>query len=218
MINSYDWVTLGYVAGIIALLAYRSRISLLTVAVVAVIGQFTIEHVGFLFGVAAAVAALADTGAEHTHRLRTAALRLAVAGAACVSVVCISVFVSEGHSMQRLYDVDLDKAAWFKNNFDWANLVVANLITLIVLAAAGGVVAGGVGGMLSATENAPAFARVAIISAGVFGAFLVVAFAGMWFLYYPSEMGRQFAPLSLAVAIMATGGSAWAVARIRAKS
>lgn len=214
----YDFASLALVTLAIMAASGRTSIPLWAMAGLAIIGQWTLEHMGFVLGLTLVAGALAADLQARRPMLLPLIARLAATGAGSLAgaVIVVAGFYMMGHhtAMENAPEGASIFSRYLTNNLAWFKVVLANVITMTVLGAAGGMVVGLVAGLAGGGDAARA-ARLAWAAAGCLLAYAITMMVGMLFLAYPSEMGRQFAPMALAAFFMGAQGIEAAVLSFR---
>ena len=87
-----------------------------------------------------------------------------------------------------------------ENNLNWIKTIAANIISMTILPAIAGAAIGTLAGLRNKKQDSAKRTEdfcIAMIASGMIIGFVLAGVAGLFFIAYPAEMGRQF--LALAV-------------------
>jgi hypothetical protein len=193
---AYDFVALGCVGLMTLYCARRARVAAWEIVAIVVAAHLVLEYLGVVFaaGLAAVVLFDPDRG-PWPARVRAAGGVALVAGTAFVATFAAiaAIFYLAGNVASW---TSAEYATYVRTNFAWFRTIIANMVSMVAVPFPIGLAFGALSGwFLHATEAAPALRRDACAAAGMLVAYFAVFAVGFLNLSYPSEMGRQFAPV-----------------------
>lgn len=184
-------------------LKYRQSPPVFEVILITILSHGSYEYMGMIFGIAYASVALA----EHNSMGWKAALlnsgkRLCLTGATVLGMATATYVVYYEYVGEVNSIVDFGgfaTKAYIANNLTWIHSIVANLITLMGIAAIAGSVIGGLARLFDRqqpTSEIVPQSDLFILGGMLFG-YLITFVIGIFTVPYPAEMGRAFMPLSV---------------------
>jgi hypothetical protein len=202
----YDFIAIGVTA---LMLGYISRCDIKRwweILIITLIGQFTFEYFGMVFGVALAIDVfLKSSELNIVDRLKSTAKPLLFVGivsvciAAFTSVIFYYVlgnFVADNCHLGSCLDTNLYNVTSFK-------IIVSAAITFLYPSTLIGSVLGVVFALLSRKSTEGSYLKGDLnASFGMWIGLALAAIIGIFTVPYPTELGRQFLPISTVTLLM----------------
>lgn len=224
----YDFGTIGVLLMGLLYLARPAQRSILTIAVLAVLMQATIEHLGIVFAFGVLFAGIANClSTEGRREWHKPFLEwLAAFSTAIVAAVLLSsaFYLLSGSSVATGSRGDVTSfmsEKWWttvENNFNWIKTITANVISMTILPAIAGAAIGTISGFRNKKAESAKHEDdfiIAMIASGMIIGYLLAGVTGLFFVAYPAEMGRQFLALALLTVIAAAKFTELGIERIR---
>lgn len=211
MLRNHDWAAIGFMGVMVLYIARCRDKTWPQIVLLTALAQLTFEHLGLVFGVAMAVHAFWATGrADPVTALR----RLVLVGgvAMAIAAVAAAVFYLKGSKVST--GAGMSMSDYVRLNFAWYKIVIANTVTVTVLAGGAGLVGGLVGWWFEDHDQQSQWREDTLAAFGLVLGGLIVVGLGFFTASYPSEMGRQLTPLALCMVMLGYRGGQLAVNRI----
>lgn len=200
----HDYAAFGVIACQILYLTYRKNPPIYEVIVITMLSHGAFEHLGMVFGLAYAARAFVDHRDHLKVDIAKEVIRRLVITALVVIAMAGATFLVYQLWLDRVHDgVDVGVfgvSQEIANNFFWIKTIVANIFTMIVMAALAGALVAILRRLLVRWEipdRDTILLQIALLL-GISMGMAVVFAVGMYTASYPSEMGRQFAPYMIA--------------------
>ncbi len=217
----YDIMAAGLVVMFFLAIVNWRRLSTTSFVVLAVAGQLTFEYLGGLFLFAAAVS-LWRRGADWKPEVDAQDPRSHVRGmffAVVVAIVGMTglFFIFGGSTDTSMISNDPGPSAYIANNIAWYNFAIACLITMMGPALLiGSLVTGLAAALEGSSQQRIADLRLEVtVLTAMLMAYLGVFAIGFLTAGYPSDIGRQFMPLSVLCVFLGARATALVVAHWR---
>lgn len=225
----YDFGTICILLLGLLYLTRPAQRSLLTVAVLAVLMQATMEHLGivFAFGVvfAGIVNCLNTVGQRDWRKPILEGLTAISAAVAAALLISVAFYVLSGPADAAAGSSAnatgfLSEKWWtvVENNFYWIRTLTANVISITILPAIAGAAIGAIAGFRnkkSESAKRDDDFGIAMIASGMIIGYMLTAVVGLFFVAYPAEMGRQFLALAMLMLIAVAKLTELGVGRLR---
>lgn len=206
----HDYAAIAVVVCQFLYLTYRQNPPILELIVILVLSHGAYDYLGMVFGFAYAATAFSRGFPEGWKPVAWTILkRLIFSGVVVIAIAGVNywVYFAVIGELLAITDVELlgGVSRYIDNNILWFRSIIANMITLIVLSLA----AGGIIGLLHRVlaggkiEDWDQYRRELCIAGGIFVGFMITFAVGFIAVPYPSDMGRQYAPLMVICVMIA---------------
>jgi hypothetical protein len=220
----YDWTGIGFVH-LLALVILRGATGPLAAFALAVFGQWAMDNLGLVTGIALGLAAWSTGG------FRNGAKSLAAAGVGSVLMFTTIALLGDANWDRPGWELAAGESDWFVKvaiwwryywdtyahyNFLWMNVLIANFISLMVWPTVAGLILGA--GFAKSRGGAKAEAALRALAFPAIG-FSFTLLIGLFKTGYASDMGRQAMPLVvLTIPLAATASEALRAAWLRRRN
>jgi len=225
----YDFGTICILLLGILYLARSAHPSLSVIAVLAALMQATMEHLGIVFTLGVLFAGIFNTlnttGRRNWRRPLLEGLTAISAAVGAAIILSVAFYALSGTTDATVGSPDnatgfLSEKWWsvVENNLLWIRTITANVISMAILPAISGIAIGIIAGWRNRTaERAKRNDdfRIAMIASGMIVGYMLTTVAGLFFVAYPAEMGRQFLALAVLTVIAVAKFTEVALARVR---